>query len=306
MMLTDEHIARKREAYWDNLVGGDTGRYKAAVIELLLERTPPAQCRAVLDIGCGTSVIALHHRHRLSAERMVCMDYDPNVVAAMKAQSTATDIDWWVADIFAIDEREDRFDLVFLLDMLHEVYSFKGRTGGADSPVDHERGMNALTEALKRVGRIVNPGGAIIITDNVLSEENAAVTVRPRTPAALAAVRRFFAEYPSRLMAPVWGEDGRFTLPARDLCILLTQYNKIKAGQEDRWAIERLEIHQYMSVGEARRFFDGIGFDLDAVVGTPEAAMVEWDADFEVLDGLPALPEKRITLVARKRLPSAL
>lgn len=301
-MLTDDHKSRKQDAYWDDLVGGDTSQYKEAVLDHLIGAHLPDHVEAVLDIGCGTSDIAFKHRDRLGASTLVCSDYDAAIVERMKVEHAGRNVDWRVGDIFEIDRWEDRFDLVFLLDMIHEIYSFYGRES-RDVPgeINHERGSEAVRAALTSVSRIVRPGGGIAITDNVLTAETGPVTVRLRTPEARAAVDRFLAEYPSRRMVVERPEPDLLVIKAHDFCILLTQYNKIKSGQEHRWRVEQLEIHQYLDEDGYRHLFDSLGFDLHCVIGTPKPALEEWQEDFEVLAGLPDLPPKRVTLLAVKR-----
>lgn len=302
MDIAQDHKSRKVSDYWKNLVEGETGMYKAEVLGGLIERYFPATCDSILDIGCGTSAIALALCDRLQARRLVFMDYDEAVIAEMRDRLADQTVEWKVADIFKVGDWSDRFGLVMLLDMVHEVYSFYGRPGrDVTLPIDHARGVEAVRTAIAQVARLVEVGGGIVITDNVLSPETGPVSVRLRNRAAADAVRRFFAEYPSRRMQPTWSDAMTFVLAAHDFCILLTQYNKIKAGDEKRWNVEKLEIHQYMTERELTETFESLGFALHAVIGTPAAAMAEWDADFEVLDGMHGIPEKRVTLLAIKQ-----
>lgn len=304
MELSQDHKSRKKSAYWDNLVGGETGHYKALVIEKLIATHLPSKVDAILDVGCGTSEIFLHYGRALAAKKMVGMDYDAAVVAAAAEQFPmvgSTTVDWRVADIFEIGNWTDRFDLVFLLDMLHEVYSFYGRPNrDVGEPVNHELGLKKALDALTNVAGLVRPGGGIVITDNVIAEGTSLVHVRMRTPKVTAVVRRFLSEYPTRHIAGIWVSDEVLQLPIADFCILLTQYNKLKAADQGRWNVEKLEIHQYMTLSEYRAFFEELNFTLFSEVGTPASALTEWQDDFEVLKGLPALPDKRITLLAVK------
>ena len=301
-MLTEDHKARKQEAYWEDLVGGNTSQYKEAVLDQLIRTYLPDRVEEILDIVCGTSDIAFKHRDRLKASKLVCTDYDAAIVERMRADQAGRNVEWRVGDIFQIDRWVDRFDLVFLLDMIHEVYSFCGRESRqVPGEINHERGGQAVRAALTSVARLVRPGGGIAITDNVLSAETGPVAVRLLNPEARAAVDRFLAEYPSRRMLVERPAEDVLVIKAHDFCILLTQYNKIKTGQEHRWRVEQLEIHQYMTEDEYRRLFDELGFDLHCIIGTPKPALEEWQSDFEVLSGLPALPPKRITLLAIKR-----
>lgn len=301
MDISQDHKSRKKDGYWSNLVEGETGIYKAEAIDELLDRVFPARCGAVLDVGCGTSVIALTLRSRLQAPRMVFMDYDAGVIQAMQQQVTDPTVEWKIGDIFLIGSWEERFDLVLLLDMIHEVYSFYGRpVRDVTTEIDHGRGQQAVKDALAQVARLVNPGGGIIITDNVLSPTNVPLIVRARSDKAAAVVRHFLADYPSRRIAVDWLDNHLFRIQSHDFCILLTQYNKIKSEQNDRWSVEKFEIHQYMTEQELAETFAELGFAMHSIVGTPEGAAVEWNEDFEVIEGLPAIPDKRITLLAIK------
>lgn len=296
---TETHKNRKREEYWADLVGGGTAAYKMGVLERLLEGGPPAPGGDILDVGAGTSDASNFVRRFVPEARVVRCDYDATVIEAAAEACDDPDVEFRVADIFEVGNWTDQFSIVLFLDMLHEVYSFVGRSDGLDSPIDHGLGQDAVRRALASVSRLVRPGGVIVITDNVLCEYTGNVEVRV-DPDVRAAVVRFLEDYPSRQMAVDW-EGDRLFIGAHDFCILLTQYNKIKTGQEDRWAVEQLEIHQYMMLSEFATVFDTLGFDLECVVGTPDDAYDEWSSDFEVVAGLEALPLKRVTLVATRR-----
>jgi len=294
----NEHKDRKRVEYWEDLVGGGTAAYKLATLEELFDQYPPAPGGDVLDVGCGTSSASAMFRRLVPDAREVRCDYDAKIVDEAAAANTDPAVEFRVADIFDLEAWTDEFSLVLFLDMLHEVYSFVGRGPDAAAPIDHERGLDAVRRALASVGRLVRPGGAIAITDNILCPANDRVQVRVKPP-VIDAVRRFLAEYPSRRMDVSWTDDV-LTIDAHDLCILLTQYNKVKKGDEARWAVEQLEIHQYMTEREYRDAFASLGFEMHCVIGTPKDAHDEWNEDFEMVSGLPTLPEKRVTLVAVK------
>lgn len=301
MELTQTHKSRKRDAYWQNLVQGETARYKARALDALIAAHAPSRVDGLLDIGCGTSEIALHYLDTLGGRRMVGLDYDAAVVEAAARRHDDPRLEWRQADIFELSGSGDRFDLVFMLDMLHEVYSFCGRPNrNVAEPIDHGLGQDAARRALAQVAAVVAPGGGIVITDNVLCPDDVPVAVQVLNPSARQAVETFLDEYPARRIAHRWDGPDLLELRSHDLCILLTQYNKLKPADRTRWNVEKLEIHQYMTVEEYRQCFGGLGFVLHASVGTPPDAGAEWNADFRMLSGLPALPDKRITLLAVK------
>lgn len=302
MALTDDHKQSKQQPYWSDLVNGVTGAYKAGQLDALITKFGPKAVRSILDFGSGTSPITLAYLDRFNAATLVCADYDPAIVTAGQGSSTDPRIQWRQANILELAGWEDRFDLVFLLDMLHEVYSFCGRPVVAgqiqNGTVDHALGLTAVDQALAQVCTHVAPNGAVVITDNVLCPDNLPVTVAIKNYATLDAVRTFLSTYPCRQMAVEWITPDTLRLGSHDLCILLTQYNKIKANDMDRWNVEKLEIHQYMTAQDYRTAFSRHGFTVQTIIGTPAESWAEWTDDFTMIDGLPALPDKRITLIA--------
>ncbi len=253
-----------------------------------------------MDVGCGSCDFMLDFRDRLHAESVTFLDYDPKVIEKLRPRYTGPGVYFQVADILQAG-LNGRFDLVFFLDMLHEVYSFHGRPNrNLAEPVDHERGLAAVRTAVTNVAATLNPGGGIVITDNVLCEEDHPVTVKILAPRPRDAVRHFLADFPTKVIPHRFLDDWTLTLDSRDFCILLTQYNKIKNGDIDRWNVERLEIHQYWTLEQFRTMFRDLGCRICYEIGTPSPSYSEWMADFQVLEGMPNIPHKRITLLAIK------
>lgn len=301
--IASEHKDVKTDAYWENLVGGGTAAYKEQIIDDLLRAHGPARIDSMIDIGCGTCELIFHYQAAFGAKSLVCMDYDAGVIGLLKEKYPDQVVEWVVADVFELGKSGRRFDLVFLLDMIHEVYSFYGRSDrDVSQPVDHALGLKAVRSLLDNVAEATRPGGGVIITDNVLCEEDKDVVVKLRSPRVVETVRYFLEHYPTRRIEARFQAPDEIVMNSRDFCILLTQYNKIKAENWARWSIEKMEIHQYFSLSEYRDEFARRGFTLHAVVETPPDALAEWSEDFAMIEGLPALPLKRITLLAKKDL----
>lgn len=296
-----EHQGAKKNSYWDNLVGGDTAAYKAKKIDELLVAHGPKKIDTIIDIGCGTCELIFHYQKKHSAKLLTCMDYDKKVIDALQAKYPTENVNWSVADVFQLGKSEQKYDLCFLLDMIHEVYSFYGRPNrNVEQPVDHKMGHEAVDRLLDNVAAVTNPGGVIVITDNILCEEKIPVTVRLKSAKVVEAVQFFLANYPTRKIAAEFVAPDKITIDSRDFCILLTQYNKIKKNDWDRWSVEKMEIHQYFTLSEYKAAFSKRGFETFAIVETPPDALEEWNADFEMVSGLAKLPEKRATVLARK------
>lgn len=295
-----EHMRRKQPEYWMDLVGGVTGRYKTEQIQKLLagKRLPPGS--VVVDVGAGTSDLSKMVAEEGGVDKILCIDYDAGIVDAGHAAETDPRVEWRVADARHLDAIPEAIGAITFFDVLHEVYSFVGR-GDTSSIVDHQKGVAAVRDILAGSAAALAPGGLIVITDDVLPEETGLVVVRARTAESAAVVRRIVDEYPSRDLQLLWsGSSDTFTIPARNLATLLTQYNKPKRGDLARWRVEQMEVHQYMSAAEMAEFLHELGLETAVHVGTPDEALAEWSADFEVVSGLVGLPEKRVALVAQK------
>ena len=207
-----------------------------------------------------------------------------------------------MADIFDTRGWTENFDLIFFMDMLHEIYSFYGRLNkDIQYTVDHALGKQSVVQAITNISRLINKGGGIVITDNVLCPENVNIRVLLKNAETKETVKYFFEHYPTKKFDFVFEGEDTLRINSRDFCILLTQYNKIKRKDFDRWNVERFEIHQYMTLKEFEELFCRLNFDMHAVIGTPQSTMQEWESDFRVLEGLPQIPEKRITLLAIKQ-----
>jgi SAM-dependent methyltransferase len=298
--VPEEHMRRKRDAYWTDLVGGVTGRYKTEQVQRLMEgRTLPAGS-SVIDVGAGTSDLSKMVAEYGGVEKIVCLDYDDAIVQDGRAAETDPRVEWRTGDARDLDAYGTDVGAVGFFDILHEVYSFVGRSAETGA-VDHATGRAAVEEILQAAATALTPGGVILITDDLLPEAPGLVRVRTRTPAIAELLHRIAREYPSRPLEIAWEDDGRtFAIPARTLITLLTQYNKPKKGDEARWAVEQMEVHEYMKVSEYESFFGALGLTVRTDVGTPPEAGAEWAEDFEILEGLDDFPSKRVAVLAAK------
>ena len=297
--VPEEHMRRKQDAYWSDLVGGVTGAYKTAQVQSLLEGRRLPEGTAVIDVGAGTSDLSKMVAEYSGANEIVCLDYDPEIIAEGARAETDERVEWRVGDARDVTAYGENAGAITFFDILHEVYSFVGRSTETGA-VDHVIGRAAVEECLTAAANALAPGGVILITDDVLPEQDVTVTVRARTPEIVALLHRIEREYPSRPLEIVWLDDERFEIPARTLITLLTQYNKPKRGDEARWAVEQMEVHEYMKGSEYEAFFGALGLTTHLHIGTPPEAYAEWAEDFEVLAGLDDLPAKRVAVMAVK------
>lgn len=295
------HKLTKSGQYWNNLVSGNTGVYKGKVIDHLLEKHAPYLCEKILDIGCGTCELIFKYKEKFHAKRTVCMDYDAKVIHTLREKHKGMDIDWVVQDVFGLEKWNESFDLIFLLDMIHEVYSFYGRLNqDISTEVNNQLGLQCVRALLRQVASVTSVGGCVVITDNVLCEEDVAVLLEIRSEESRQAVEYVCQKYATRTLRYRLFDNNKIEINSRDLCLLLSQYNKVKNKDWDRWNVERLEVHQYFTLREYQAELENLGFKFYSVVGTPLETYQEWSSDFKILAGLPNFPQKRITVLAKK------
>ena len=95
----------------------------------------------ILDLGCGTGIVACVLRERLGGA-MYVVGVDANPVMLEKARLLAPEIDWREGDLSTLPFAADSFDLVFCQDVLRFV-------------PDHAK-------ALHEVRRVLSPGGRLL------------------------------------------------------------------------------------------------------------------------------------------------
>jgi ubiquinone/menaquinone biosynthesis C-methylase UbiE len=78
----------------------------------LLERVPLAQDDRVLDVACGTGIVARLAREQLGAGSQIAgVDVNPEMIAATR--SRAPDISWHLGDAIALPFEDESFDVIF-------------------------------------------------------------------------------------------------------------------------------------------------------------------------------------------------
>ncbi len=297
--ISNMHKDAKLHTYWDDLVGGNTAEYKENCIDELLKSHSPLNVQKIIDIGCGTCDLIFRLQDFFGAKSLTLMDYDQKVIDELKEKYPHKDVNWVTEDVFELSKWNEKFDMIFLLDMIHEIYSFYGRPDrNIDLSVDHDLGSKYVVDLLKNAAKICAKGGGIVITDNLLTNENTEATVRIKNQKVIDTVKYFLENYITKNIQVEWVGNDTIKINSRDFCTLLTQYNKIKSENWDRWGVEKMETHQYLSLDEYKKVFNDLGFTLHAITGTPDDAQKEWNEDFEVVSGLSGIPAKRITLLA--------
>jgi ubiquinone/menaquinone biosynthesis C-methylase UbiE len=120
------------------LVPGIFERYARDLVE---RARPFGPSDRILDLGCGTGIVARVLRDRLGgAARLTGLDISPLMIA--RARSIAPDIDWYQGDAIALPFADASFDVVLSQQMLQFT-----RDPGA---------------AVREIRRVLAPGGRLV------------------------------------------------------------------------------------------------------------------------------------------------
>jgi ubiquinone/menaquinone biosynthesis C-methylase UbiE len=115
----------------------------------LLELAAPVPGERVLDVGCGTGVLAMAIKSRVGASDVHGIDASPEMieVANEKAAQAGCEVHWQVALVEALPFPEAHFDLVTCSLVLHHL------------PGDLRR------KGLAEVKRVLKPSGRFVAAD---------------------------------------------------------------------------------------------------------------------------------------------
>jgi 2-polyprenyl-3-methyl-5-hydroxy-6-metoxy-1,4-benzoquinol methylase len=117
-------------------------------IKPLISSACPTGKEVVFDVGCGDGLISFEVAARLNTGRVIGIDVDPERIRAAKQiseKSKAKNVDFRLAGASGIVDIPDDFcDVVLLIDVIEHIVDDRS--------------------VLDQVGRIVKPGGAVIIS----------------------------------------------------------------------------------------------------------------------------------------------
>ena len=103
----------------------------------------------ILDVGCGPGTITVDLARRVPSGSVVGLDRSEDVIAEARAtarEAGATNVDFGVGDVYALDHADDSFDVVHAHQVLQHL----------SDPV----------AALREMGRVCAPEGVVAVRDS--------------------------------------------------------------------------------------------------------------------------------------------
>jgi SAM-dependent methyltransferase len=255
----------------------------------------------LLELGCGEGQVigALLDAHtQLCAVRdSVGVDYNPRSLAACRRETPAMrciEGDFTDPELLA---GLGRFDLVLLVNALHEVFStaLSPELNGSDIPAAKQRVEQALAGAVS----CLQPGGWLALFDGLEppGDPHKKLRIRFRDPAARQSFDRFVQQYhPLRIQYRSLADPLRVELSQRDF----TRYVTKSIFLEKRlWETERFESYQYFTEAEYRAAFARQGLEITEL-RTLTMNDEKWRRVVQIETPGAHFPEEHILILARR------
>lgn len=294
------------EFYWETrLQGMETLGKREAILcisRLIRALNSGGEPVRLLELGCGDAQIigtlVEGHAQVPGISQSVGVDYVPAQV--QKARQRYPGMRFIEGDFTdpALLESLGQFDVVLLVNALHEVFSagYTEELGEVDTLPAKQRAEEALASA---VGRVKN-GGYLVLFDGLEPDVKPGETVRIRFADRQARehFETFMREYrPFRIAArPVNAGGDSVELSWRDFTRYITK--SIFLGKP-LWLTERFESYQYFTEREFRAAFARLALPI-RTLRTLTVNEEKWRRVVEIQTPGAEFPAEHILIVAQK------
>ena len=293
------------EMYWDlRLQPLQNLGKKAAILaasKLIRQVSQGGQAVRLLELGCGEGQIigALVDGHAQVKSIAASVGVDYIAAAVEKCRKTYPGMRFVQGDFTdaAVLESLGQFEIVLLVNALHEVYSaaYSESLGEVDIPYAKQRAARAFGGAVGRV----TPGGYVLLFDGLEppGDPKQKIRVRFLTPQALEHFETFAREYhPFRITARALDRPDRVELSRRDFTRYITK--SIFLGKA-LWQTERLESYQYFNETEFRALFESHGLTIREL-RTLTVDEDKWRRSVVIESPGVKFPEEHILIIGQK------
>lgn len=292
--------------YWEVRLQAleDLGKREAILVASRLVRSlakTPGQPVRLLELGCGegqiigTLVETHNHVHSINASCGV--DYSHRAVE--KCRRTYPGMSFIEGDFTdpIVMAGLDQFELVLLVNALHEVFSAGyakeiGEVAVSDAKL-------RVTQALTSAVACIAPGGYLVLFDGLehSGDLQERVSIRFRHVQARRRFEVFAREYrPFRIFYQETGDPSLVELSLRDFTRYITKSIFL---EKDLWETERLESYQYFNQSEFRAAITLQGLEIREL-RTLTVNDEKWRNEVAIETLGHDFPAEHILIVARK------
>ena len=233
---------------------------------------------AILDLGCGIGVLTTRLAERFPSTLVVGIDRSKYLLSRLQRKRNVTTI---LGDIPVLPFRNQSFDLVVAVQVLHEIFHFKG--------------ARALKKTFQNVSHLLKKDGELIILDH-FNPGDASISFK--LPEEMRnRLREFQSKFKPRKIAYYELGEGWLRTSMRDFCDFVTKIWSLNSGLEEE---EMNETHTPFTRQELENLVQDAGFKVEHTISlTPIDRHLEYYGI--TIEPTMKLPNRHILLKARKK-----
>lgn len=234
---------------------------------------------AILDLGCGIGALTTRLAEKFPSTLIVGIDRSKYLLSRLPRKKNIVTV---LGDIPAIPLKNHSFDLVVAVQVLHEIFHFKG--------------AKALITTFQNVSHLLRKDGEFIILDH-FNPGDASISFK--LPEELRRkLREFQSKFKPRKTTYYDSSEGWIRSSVRDFCDFVTKIWALNSGLEEE---EMSETHTPFTRQELETLVQEAGFEVVHVTSlTPlDRHLQHYGITVERVE---KLPNRHILLKARKRV----
>jgi len=232
---------------------------------------------AILDLGCGIGALTTRLAERFPSTLIVGIDRSKYLLSKLQRKRNIMKI---LGDIPTLPLKNGFFDLVVAVQVLHEIFHFKG--------------VQALIRTFHNVSLLLKKNGEFIILDH-FNPGDAPISFK-LTEELLKKLREFQSKFKPRKITYYDLGEGRIKTNMRDFYDFVTKIWALNTGLEEE---EMSETHTPFAHQELENLVQEAGFK---VVHTTSLTPIDKHLEYYGITLEPAvrLPNRHILLKAKK------
>lgn len=234
---------------------------------------------AILDLGCGIGVLTTRLASRFPSALVVGVDRSKYLLRRLRRKKNISII---LGEIPTLSLRNQSFDLVVAVQVLHEIFHFKG--------------VRVLNRTLQSVYHLLKKDGELIILDH-FNPGDAPISFK--LPEEMRRkLLEFQSKFKPRKITYYESSEGWFKTSLRDFCDFVTKIWALNSGLEEE---EMHETHTPFTRQELENLVQDAGFRVEHMISlTPLDRYLEYYGI--TVEPTTRLPNRHILLKARKKV----
>jgi len=254
---------------------------------------------SILDLGCSEGHIIGHIKSVMDQSRpaypikYVGLDYNQDLIN--KAKENYPQIEFRIMNIINISKLKHKFDIIVLINTLHEIYSFFG----LNSKKDEKYAKKIVLDTLKKITDKLKKNGVLLIFDGVEHENNPnkKITITLKNKKTLRLLEKFIKEYRGIKIYTKIINNNTAILDIKTFTRFIT---KLQYIDNPVWAWEKDESYQYFTQKEFVIKLKKLGLTIETInLISPHIGI--WSKDVEIQTKNINFPTEHIMIAASKK-----